>query len=331
MTVRGALVERHLTLRTVNKDERTVDFVASTEAIDSYGEIVEQKWRLDRFKSNPVLLFAHDSRSLPIGQVTKCDVMTGPGGPQLECSVKLASAAANPLAENVWQSIVEGTLRAVSVGFVPNDVRYEKRGGEEVFVLSDNELHELSVVAIPANPQALAKMRTDARAAAAEHRTAHTSTTGDDMAATLEEMTKRNADLEVEKRVTADKLTETTKALETANREKATLETQNAALVTERDTFKANAEKAAAIVIERDVEAIVGVKILPAEKEAFVELAKSNPDLFKKMVAQRSDLKLLKPAMGEETGKPGETTKSAEGSGEDFAAAVDATPALSLG
>ncbi|NOU33328.1 MAG: hypothetical protein HOO96_35980 [Polyangiaceae bacterium] len=129
--------------------------MASTAAVDSYGEIVEQVWKLERYMANPVVLFGHQSRELPIGRST----FVGVRGGQLECTVRFASPEANPKAEQVWQLVKEDVLRAVSVGFMPGSVRYEKRGGEDVAVLSDNELHEISIVPIPANPEALAKMR----------------------------------------------------------------------------------------------------------------------------------------------------------------------------
>ena len=50
-------------------------------------------------------------------------------------------------------------MRAVSVGFMPHSVRWEKRGDREVYVLADNELYEISVCSIPANPDCLAKMK----------------------------------------------------------------------------------------------------------------------------------------------------------------------------
>lgn len=145
-----------LHLRSVNASKRTVDFIASSEAIDSYDEVIDQRsWRLDRYLANPVVLYAHNSRELPIGYAKNVRVEDG----KLQCSVQFVDAKANPIADNVWHSIEQGSLRAVSVGFIPNTVKAEKRNGRDVFVLSDCELHELSVVPIPANPEATAKMK----------------------------------------------------------------------------------------------------------------------------------------------------------------------------
>lgn len=149
------LKTKEYTIKSRNDATREATFVASTAAVDSYGEIVEQVWKLERYMANPVVLFGHQSRELPIGRST----FVGVRGGQLECTVRFASPEANPKAEQVWQLVKEDVLRAVSVGFMPGTIRWEKRNGEDVAVLSDNELHEISIVPIPANPEALAKMR----------------------------------------------------------------------------------------------------------------------------------------------------------------------------
>jgi HK97 family phage prohead protease len=164
---RGLCV-RAAELSAVREDGREVDFIMSTGVKDSYGEIVRQNWRLTRFEKNPQAPFGHRSGELPIGQWLNVRVEDG----ALKGTLRVASAAANPLAENVWHSILEQTLRAVSVGFMPHKVSCEEIDGEEVVVLDDNELFECSVVPIPANPEALVEMRAKAHAAFAERRAA---------------------------------------------------------------------------------------------------------------------------------------------------------------
>lgn len=145
-----------LTVRSFDAAARSVDCVASSDAIDSYGEIVDQgSWNLARFLANPVVLFAHDSRALPIGRASDVRVEGG----KLRARIHFATAAANPVAEQVFQLVKEGALSAVSVGFVPGAVRTEMRDGREIEVLSECELHELSVVPIPANPEAVMRAR----------------------------------------------------------------------------------------------------------------------------------------------------------------------------
>ncbi len=150
------LVVRALGVKSINRDSRSVDVLASTDTLDSHGDIVEQSWDLDRYRSNPVVLFAHDHKSLPVGHA---DLVRVEGG-ALMARLNFVDEKANPIAEQVYQSFVQGSLRAVSVGFVPRHVRVEHdENGKQLFVLSDNELHEISAVPIPSNPETLGRMK----------------------------------------------------------------------------------------------------------------------------------------------------------------------------
>jgi len=281
-----------LHLRSVRKESREATFVASTNAIDSYGEIVEQNWRLERYLANPVVLFAHQSRELPIGQSTSVAVVNG----KLEVVIKFATADANPKAEQVWQSVVQEVLRAVSVGFMPNEYRWEMRDGKEVLVLSDNELHEVSVVPIPANPEALAKMKSKAREAQNANAKEAARAAGE-TTMTIEEMKAEQAKRDA---AHAAELA-TAKAASDAASVRAT--TTEKALADERDAHaKTKAELDAAVklagetadkLIGLEVDALVGVKITPAEKDGFVKLAKASRELFDEQVKNRPALKML--------------------------------------
>lgn len=139
-------------VRAMAEEGRSVDVVASSEDIDSWGEIVVQDWDLSRYEKNPVVLYGHNSWGLPIGHASNVRVEKN----QLLATLKFVDARANPLAEQVWQGIVQGSLRAVSVGFRCKQAKSQVVGDRTVFVLSGNELLEISVVPIPANPEAVA-------------------------------------------------------------------------------------------------------------------------------------------------------------------------------
>lgn len=140
-------------IRALANDQRSVDVIASTAAIDGYGEIVAQDWDLKRYLSNPVVLFGHNSYDLPIGHASNVRVENG----KLLATLNLVDEKASPMAERVWQGIKQGSLRAVSVGFrTKNKPTSVEVDGKQTLVLSGNELIEISVVPIPANPEALA-------------------------------------------------------------------------------------------------------------------------------------------------------------------------------
>ena len=138
-------------------------FIASTAKVDSYSDIVEQGWRLDRYNANPVILLQHSSWSLPIGKATSAKVEAlADGAPGLVVEFMLDPD--DEEAMKVGRKLAGGFLNAVSVGFrshkqtpratLPEtDPRYSGRG----YILADNELLELSVVTIPANPDAVAQ------------------------------------------------------------------------------------------------------------------------------------------------------------------------------
>lgn len=142
-----------MTVRALQDEKRSVDVIASSEAIDAYGEIVIQDWDLKRYQSNPVVLYGHDARELPIGHASDVRVEDG----KLLATLNLVDERANPKAEQVWQGIKQGSLRAVSVGFRTKAAKVVDVDGKSVYHLTGNELVEISIVPIPANPEAVAQ------------------------------------------------------------------------------------------------------------------------------------------------------------------------------
>jgi HK97 family phage prohead protease len=387
--------EHGLRIRSFDEKARTADFVASTDTVDSYGEVVLQNWDLSRFRDNPVILYAHDRWDLPIGKATRCEVVMsgkGIGSPQLECTVEFATAEMNPKADQVWNLVKAGMLRAVSVGFRPRDIRYEKWNGKDVYVLDDNLLLEISVVTIPANPDALAKAKQKAFAAGptrtiegvADHlreawerkapttisapvdaaRTEEKDMTVQEMQAALDkakaelavandQLARANEKLDAREKLDEERRIIALKADERALKAEADakdaakaaeervsgLEASNKSLV---DTVSKSIEalggsrkkedgsdetlveialRTAHEMVVREVDALVGEKILPAEKDTFVKLAKADRALFDEMIAQRSELGLLKPVTKGAKLEP--STVSASDNGDDFAKEVE--------
>lgn len=299
---------RQIHLRAVREAAREVDFVASTDTIDSYGDSVVQNWNLKRYKRNPVVLWSHSSCDVPIGQAVRVEVVNG----QLETTVRFASEKASPKAEQVWQGILEKTIRAVSVGFRPREIRYERRDDVEVCVLDDNELWEISVVAIPANPDALAKQKAAAleafRAAKPppEEKLPPALERGGDEPTGREAMKESHMD-EKQKAALEQRIAEHEKSIrdietkhaeekvraEKAEAEVKALSAQTERLVQERDAQAKRADELDAKLVEIEVGALVGKKITAAEKSDFVELRRTNKDLFERIVGQRTDVSYL--------------------------------------
>lgn len=148
---RAAIIERD----TSSSGERRVRFVASDETVDRYGDVIRASgWQLDSFRKNPVLLFGHDATDLPVGKVEPIAVE----GTRLIAHAQFAPEGLDPFADTVWAFVDKGFLNAVSVGFMPlaapNPI-YDADKHLTGFEWIAQELLELSVVPVPANPNAL--------------------------------------------------------------------------------------------------------------------------------------------------------------------------------
>lgn len=133
--------------------------IASTDAADRMGDVVDQSWKLDEFRKNPVILFGHDYSQPPVGRAVSVEVRDGRLVAEIEWDTGHAMGAL------VARQFAEGFLNAVSVGFKPGrqvprslldekDPRYAK--GEYGVVFLENTLLEISAVPVPANGEALA-------------------------------------------------------------------------------------------------------------------------------------------------------------------------------
>lgn len=132
-------------------ESRSVRFTISTSSPDRDNDTVAASgWKLENYKKNPVVLWAHDYSQLPVGKATTIMV----DGQKLVADMEFAS---HPFAETVMQMVKGGFLRATSVGFAPHLYKFnETRGGLD---FEEQELLEFSIVPVPANPEALIEAR----------------------------------------------------------------------------------------------------------------------------------------------------------------------------
>lgn len=145
----------------------TLDFIASTATLDRYHEVIEPSgWRLDAYRANPVFQNAHNYGDIlfTLGKALVTEVRSVNGRQALCQKVQFATEV-NPVARIAYGLYKGGFLNAVSVGFVPlkwegPDGTNGKNGTNETGAprrrYLEQELLEVSAVAIPANPDALA-------------------------------------------------------------------------------------------------------------------------------------------------------------------------------
>ena len=130
-------------VKEVKEDGTIIGAVASSGSLDRDEEILDPEgWELDNFRKNPVLLWSHDARLLPLGRIT--GIKTNEKG-ELIFDAIFASKE-NDFANKVANLMSSGFLNSFSVGFNPK----EKDGNTFV----KQELLEISVVNVPANPDA---------------------------------------------------------------------------------------------------------------------------------------------------------------------------------
>ncbi len=142
--------------KTVAERGDGMEFLLSDATVDRYGDIVEPTgWQLAKFKKNPIALFGHSS-SFPIGTWENVRVESG----RLLGRLALAAQGTSARIDELRGLVEQGVLRAVSVGFRPIESEpinpKEPYGGQRY---KKQELLETSLVAVPANPAALAVAR----------------------------------------------------------------------------------------------------------------------------------------------------------------------------
>ena len=134
-----------------------MEFVLSDETPDRMDDIIMSGgWDLTHFKKNPIALFNHNPNFV-IGKWSNLGVDTQ--NKQLRGHLELAPAGTSPRIDEIRKLIDAGILKAVSVGFRP--IERKSRNEKDQFgfsgsVFHKSELVETSLVAVPANPNALA-------------------------------------------------------------------------------------------------------------------------------------------------------------------------------
>jgi HK97 family phage prohead protease len=143
----------NIDLQSVDEDKRQITFCFSDDQPDRDGEIVDQStWDTENYRNNPVILWGHDpsDNANILGQGVSLDLNNN--GKSF-ITAQFDDAATNPKADQIFRQLIKRTLRTVSAGFISHTFEIDN----DMPVLKDNELLEVSVVAIPSNPRAIAR------------------------------------------------------------------------------------------------------------------------------------------------------------------------------
>lgn len=315
-------------LRSIDETERSFDVIASTESLDSHGDVMKQFWDLSRYTKTNVVLWNHNisarwgddpEAALPIGRAENVRVE----GKKLLAKVYLlkGDATSEPLIDKIWRRIQQRVLKGVSVGFragqvvaitTPSgEIDHYELGSKE----RPNELREISLVPMGSNPDAVAKsiawerkhleaeatksiaamaaenQGTEPMAMTAEEQKLLADTTSAKSVAEANLATERGKVTELEKSLTAEKAVSTK-------------------LQTDLDAARAELKTLSGSLSKSTLDALQGVKFIPAEREELdkmVELV--GIDRVKSLLEKRTDIGLTQPATA--GGKPVEGGKGA--------------------
>lgn len=127
-----------------------VTFVISTPVQDRDDDIIDvDGWELENYQKNPVVLWGHDYRALPVGRSTKVWQEDG----RLLSTDRFTPQEVNPFGHMVYQMVKGKFLKATSVGFRP--LTYVFNDEHKGYDFQTQELMEHSIVPVPSNPEAL--------------------------------------------------------------------------------------------------------------------------------------------------------------------------------
>lgn len=128
-------------------DERVIEGYASTSTPDRYSEVVEPtafRKTMKNYMKNPVMFFGHEWWMKPIGKIVEYAI---------DDTGLFVKAYISKTAEDIWTLIQEKILRSFSIGY--NLVKWEDDTETKIRTVKQLELLEISIVNIPANPEAL--------------------------------------------------------------------------------------------------------------------------------------------------------------------------------
>lgn len=144
----GEIIQK--TIAAPSPASNPLEYIMSDDSVDRLGDVIDQAgWQLANFANNPIALFGHDSH-FPIGKWKDVKI----NGNRLQGTLELMAPVSERLQE-IHAAVHGGVLRAVSVGFKPikaEPLKDSNRGGVRFI---EQELVECSVVAVPANANAI--------------------------------------------------------------------------------------------------------------------------------------------------------------------------------
>jgi uncharacterized protein len=128
-----------------DKETRTITATVSTGEKDRSGEYIPPaEWKLANYEKNPVILWAHDYSTPPVGKALWTKI-------EKSGLIQKIQFAKTAFAQDIFDLYEGGFLNAFSVGFMSD------RDSEDSTIFRNCELLEVSCVPVPCNAGALAE------------------------------------------------------------------------------------------------------------------------------------------------------------------------------
>lgn len=132
------------------EDSRAFNFVFSSAEVDRDRDTIDQLGiDVKPFKTNPVVLWAHDMRIPPVARVKRTWIRDE----KLMGTIEFPPEGVSAMSDTLHGLVKNGFINAVSIGFAPIEWTFnEERGGID---LKKIELWEVSLVPVPSQRDAL--------------------------------------------------------------------------------------------------------------------------------------------------------------------------------
>lgn len=141
----------------VDGETPRLQFTISTADVDRDRDTIDPKgWKLDNFKKNPVMLWAHQHSGLPVAKCIDCAIENG----RLMVDAEFTPMDLYPFGYTVYRMYKGGFMSAQSVGFDPSRWEIVQDADRPYgYDFKEQELLETSAVPVPSNPHALIMAR----------------------------------------------------------------------------------------------------------------------------------------------------------------------------
>jgi HK97 family phage prohead protease len=141
----------------IDDEARAIDFTISTNGVDRMGDVIDQGgWRLENYRRNSVVLWAHDASMLPVAKASNVRIEDG----KLKARATFATRDISGMANAVYEMLKQGFLNATSVGFAPIKYAFSDANDRKFGIdFLQQELLEFSICNVPANADCLIEAR----------------------------------------------------------------------------------------------------------------------------------------------------------------------------